>query len=206
MYLNSGMMQLLKRRYGGNNNYRASLEQIQTRTDEWQKLVIPHVNLAGKEDKKNLCYLFDLLKAKDYFFLMRTIFLASKGPCSDQRCYINHLTQTDDLNINLDNPNLSSSFEWREINYRLSTDQIIAYTDSSFSFSIDSAIIDYLRYPVPVDIEGYKHFDGTLSADVDCELPRFLHDEVVNEAALLYKASLNHPDLQTTQLVQQIEE
>lgn len=205
-YLNRGMMQLLKRRYGGNNNYRATLEQIQKRIDEWQKLIVSHKRLNGTPNEKEKFFEFNLTDAQDYLFLLRATFEVTKGDCRDQICYITRLTQSDDLNNNLDNPNTSSTFEWREINYRLSSDKILAYTDSSFSFSIDTAIIDHLRYPVSLDISGYTHFDGTPSTDIDCELPKFLHDEVVNEAVLLFKASLNHPDLQTSQVVQQIQE
>jgi hypothetical protein len=205
-FINEGTLQLLKRRYGGNNNYRSTLEEIQKRRDEWQKLIVPGSRLSGKADKNNLLYEFQLMDLQSYMFLLRSSFMLSKGKCSGKLALITRNAQSDDLNNNLDNPNTSSNFEWREINYRLASDKLLAYTDSAFSFSIDTAILDYLRYPVPVDVEGYRHFDNTLSKDIECELPAFLHPEIVNEALLIFKGSLNHPDLATASLVQSTEE
>jgi hypothetical protein len=44
--------------------------------------------------------------------------------------------------------------------------------------------IEYLRYPKPVDIEGYVHFDGTPSINQDCELEGYLEDEILDRACL----------------------
>jgi len=205
-YLNAGQLNLMKTRYGSNNAYQATLEQIQKRIDEWQKLIVPHKILEGTEDKDNKAYTFKLSEAEAYCFLLRCSFVASKEKCIGQTINNAYYVQTDDLNINFDNPNSNSNFEWREVNYRLAQDLIIAYTDSHFSFSIDKANIDYLRYPVEMDLSGYRHFDGTDSSDIDCELPKFLHPDIVTEGVLLFKAALNHPDLQARQYVKALEE
>lgn len=188
-YLNNGMLQLCVTRYGSNNTYRASLESIQKRIDEWQKLIVPHYKIDANEDEDNAgLYRSDLPLKDGYMFLLRCSFIASKNDCNNQLITNVHLIQTDDLNFNFDNPNSKSNFEWREVNYRLAQDQILAYTDSTFS--INKTEIDFLRYPLPMDMIGYTRFDGTPGSDTDCELPVFLHREVVNEAVLLYKVAL----------------
>jgi hypothetical protein len=193
-FINSGMLQLCKSRYTGNNNYRQSLESVQKRIDEWQRLIVPHHLIDGEDfESDNRITKFELPFDNDYMFLLRCSFLASKGDCKDQPVYDTFANQTDDLNNNFDNPNSISNFEWRFINYRIAQDNILAYSDSTFS--IDKADIDFLRYPKKVDIKGYTRIDNTPSDDIECELPEFLHDEIVNEAVLNFKLSLGHPDV-----------
>lgn len=204
-FLNRGMNQLLKTRYGSNNIYGATLESIQKRIDEWQRLIIPHETVKLSAESGTNRYQASIKDFKEkYLFLLRCSFVASKKDCTDQLVYNTFLTQSDDLNFNLDDPDFVSNFEWREINYRLASDKLIAYSDSTFS--IDSADIDYLRYPKLIDLEGYKDFDGNPSSTVECELPDFLHDEIVNEATLLFKLRLGSPDAEGSVAAKQMEE
>jgi len=199
------MNQLLKTRYGSNNAYQASFESIQKRIDEWQRLVIPHEMISMSSVSGTNRFELDITDTKQkYLFLLRASFVASKKDCQDVPIYNTYIVQTDDLNFNLDDPDFVSNFEWREINYRLASDKIIAYTDRTFS--ITKADIDYLRYPKLIDIAGYTHFDGSASADVDCELPDFLHEEIATEGIALFKLALGSPDAQTALIVKGMEE
>ena len=38
----------------------------------------------------------------------------------------------------------------------------------------------YFRYPIYIDKAGYIRFDGTPSADVNCELEPYLEDELLD--------------------------
>lgn len=205
IYLNMGMEQLLKRRYSTNNNYQASLEAIQKRIDEWQRLIVPHEDLPLSlfKDYDNV-YFANLKDTKQrYLFLLRTHFEGSKDKCNKQRINT-FFSASDDLNVDLDNPDAKPNFDWRETLHRLAEDKILAYSDGTFS--LDIANIDYLRYPKPIDAKGFKHFDGTDSVDQECELPAFLHSEIINEAILCFNLGQNQPGTQAAAGAKQIEE
>jgi hypothetical protein len=196
-YLNRGMNSLLKNRYSPSglpaNKYRAALEAVQKRIDEWRRLIVAHEEIECKTtDNLPTLYTIDLMKcAEKYMFLLRISF---KGDCEDcQNQWIRSYPATSDsIDVDLDNPDASPRFDWRETLHRFAGDNILAYTDGTFS--LRKANLDYLRYPRPIDIVGYTHADGSKSADSDCELPDFLHDEIISQAVLLYKITLNHPD------------
>lgn len=193
--LNEGMLTLVKKRYGGlNTNYRASMEEIQKRKDEFQRLIVPDIILKAKklDDDTYTSNLEDLPKEKPYMFLLRTNFFATKNKCTDRKL-IGVLTQVDDLDIATNSPLEQSSFEWGEAIFRLAENQIRVTTDGTFK--VTKARIDYLRYPAKIDMAGYKHFDKTPSADVECELPAFVHDDIVEEALFIYDSSFNNADL-----------
>lgn len=192
-FLNLGMLQLLKKRYGLNNSYRETLESIQKRIDEWQLLIVPHelLPLSAEDDGR---FAADLTKTeKPYLFLLRASFHGENAQCS--KCKFNtQYVQRDDLNVKLDNPNERPNFEWRRVLHSIAQNKLLAYTDNTFTLT--RAEVDYLRYPVKIDLEGYEHFDESASTNVDCELPIFLHDDIVDEAVARFKGSLNHPDAQ----------
>lgn len=182
--LNKGMLLLMKRRYGLDPTRRESFESTERRTQELQKL---HVLLEPLERsrKKENHYFFDCTKTKERFlFLTRIAFFGSKETCKNQKLKAIR-TQTDDLAIAEENPHRRSSFEWRQVNYRFGGDMILADTDGSFD--ITKAELDYLRYPKEMDVAGYKRFDGKASTDINCELPVFIHDDIVSSAVLLFK-------------------
>lgn len=196
IYLNSGMESLLLQRYGPHNSYTAALEAIQKRIDEWQRLIVPHEILDSEQVDDTERYQFDITKTeKKYLFLLRIACFGTKGDCAKKRLTA-WFSPSNNLEVDLDNPNAKPNFEWRECLYRLAEDKIIAYSDSTFS--IDSADIDYLRYPKDIDITGYKHFDGSDSVVQDCELPKFLHEDIVDQAVINFELSEKHPGVQAS--------
>lgn len=184
VFLNEGMNALLLKRYGGRNtSYRAAFEEIQKRRDEFQRLIVPDEQLKAVEVNEEV-FTSDLTKTeKKYLFLLRANFNAIKG-CCDHRKMKGILVETDDLDLIEGSTLEDSSFEWGECVYRLAEDKIRARSDGSFKIAFTK--IDYLRYPVPVDMVGYEHFDGSQSKNVECELPEFLHYDVVDEALFVY--------------------
>lgn len=205
IYLNEGMMNLLKLRYGPNNAYRASLEAIQKRIDEWQKLIVPHEELTSTPfQSTNNIFEFDILStAQKYLFLLRIACYGNKGGCNKQKLNM-FFSPSNNLEADLDSPNTKPNFEWREALYRFAQDKILAYSDSTFS--IDLANIDYLRYPKPIDIAGYTHFDGSASTNVDCELPPFLHPEILDQATIDFELSQKHPGVESSLMKKQMQE
>lgn len=203
-FLNGGMNSLLKERYGTANKYQAALEGIQKRIDEWQRLIVPHEELTGTKVENTNRFEFSIADTKEkYLFLLRAAFAGTKGSCQSQKL-VGILSVSNNLEADLDNPNANPNFEWRECLYRLAQNNIIAYSDSTFS--IDTADIDYLRYPKPIDIEGYEHFDKSPSANVDCELPDFLHSEIIDQAVVEFELSLKHPGIESSMAKKQITE
>jgi hypothetical protein len=191
--LNEGMQALINKRYGGlNTNYQAAFEEIQKRRDEFQILIVPDEYLkVTKVD--NEIYTADLGSTKEpYMFLLRTNAYATKKECAERRMK-GILVQTDDLDIIVDSPMDSSSFEWGEVVFRLAQNKIRFITDTTFV--IKKARIDYLRYPKSINMVGYKQFDGSPSTDQECELPKFMHADIVEEALLIYDSSFNNPDM-----------
>lgn len=192
--LNEGMSSLLIKKYSGKNTpLRAAIEEIQKRRDEFQRLIVPNETLIATAGVDNW-YLSDLTKTKKpYLFLLRCNMNASKGSCKNRRLK-GVIAETDDLDLIEDSTMEDSSFEWGDCRYRLAEDKIQMLSDGTFK--INSAKIDYLRYPKPIDVEGYKKADGTLSTDSECELPDFLHYAVIDEALVVYASSFNSADMQ----------
>lgn len=191
--LNEGMNSLLMKRYGGKNTaYRAAFEEIQKRRDEFQRLIIPDEILKAEMVDAET-FTADLTKTKKpYLFLLRMNAVASKGKCEERKLK-GILTETDDLDLVEGSTLQDSSFEWGDIIYRLAQDKIRMRSDGTFK--VLRAKIDYLRYPVKIDKAGYKHFGGEQSADVQCELPEFIHDDIVDEALLVYASSFSNADI-----------
>lgn len=190
--LNEGQLSLVKKRYGGlTTTYKAAFEEIQKRRDEFQKILVtdetlPVTPLADR-------YVADLTATKqEYLFLARTNAIGTKGSCPKRRLN-GMLTQTDDLDIVLGSPLEKSSFEWGEVVFRISDDKLQFLPDG---FKITSAIIDYLRYPAEMSLSGFTTFTGTASTTQECELPRFMHYDIVDEAILIYSIGVMNPDVQ----------
>jgi hypothetical protein len=191
--LNEGLQSLINKRYGLNNNYRASVEEIQKRRDEFSAIIVPDevLKMTRVDDE---IFTADLKKTKKpYMFLLRTNFYGTKGECKERRLK-GILAQVDDLDVLTDSSLENSSFEWGEVLFRLAENKIRALTD--LTFSLTKTRIDYLRYPEALDMEGYKHFDGTASKTVNPEMPVFMHADIVEEALLIYDGSFTNPELQ----------
>ena len=205
IYLNEAMMTLLKTRYGTNNNYQAALEAIQKRIDEWQRVIVPHeiLNMEAVDGSENRFQTSLKDTEKPYLFLLRISGIGSQKDCINQRLNMFN-APSNNLDADLDDPNANPNFGWRESTYRLAQDQILAYSDGTFS--VDSVDIDYLRYPLALDMAGYKHFDGTDSTDVDCELPDFLHQEIINQAVIDFELSEKHPGVESSMAKKKMEE
>lgn len=195
--LNKGMLLLVKRRYDLDPKRRQSFESNQRRTQELQKIHILKESLEPVKNPNNTStYRFDLTKTtKKFLFMTRASFFGSKGECTKQLLFGAEM-QTDDYQVVMDNPDTDPSFEWRTVPYRYGADHLSVETDGTFI--IENAEVDYLRYPVQMDIEGYTRFDGKPSKNIDCELPEFLHPDIVSMSAMLFKLWNGSPDAQAT--------
>jgi hypothetical protein len=188
LVLNSAMITLVLQKYGGART-NLGFETTQKRKRELQSLIEPLGSVTAPE-KTEKGFAFDLTKLDpEVLYVTRVQFKASKNSCSDVCSGVD--VQSDDLN-NL-TANRESSFEWREIVYRQASDKIFADVND---FEVSELLIEYLRYPKPMDIAGYIHFNGSASTDIDCELPGMLHNEILDFA--VYKSDIwrRNPEVQ----------
>lgn len=198
--LNKGMLLLIKRRYDVDPTKGESFESNQRRTQELQRLHILSEKLE-QGTKVGTDFTFDYSKtSKPLMFVTRALFFGNKGECINQRLYSTEI-QTDDISLN---PDMAPSFEWRTTTFRYAEDRLVVRTDGTFE--IVKAEIDYLRYPVKMDIAGYPHFDGTPSKDVQCELPEIMIPDIVSMATLVFKLWSASPDTQAQLLLYNMHE
>ena len=118
-----------------------------------------------------------------YMFYVDSYIIADKGKCKDRIIWINSdLVKHGDVSLLLNNEHYKPSFEYQETFNVLTSDKMTIFTDGSFTPK--KLYISYLRYPLPVDKEGYTKFDGTDSVNQDCELPDYLENTLLDLAIL----------------------
>lgn len=197
--LNEAQIQLVKQKVDTNNIFRLGLDAFKKRYDDLENLVVPHVavKLVKDNESKLFKYNSSLQSITDYMFYIDVYFLCNKGPCED-RVVVGNRVKHGDLQTVLNNSNTNPSFEYQEAPVTVSGNTLEVYTDGTFIPT--EAYISYMRYPKPIDREGYFHFDGSASTDVDCELKFFLKDELVDLAVQeLAFATENTPAAQASQ-------
>lgn len=193
--LNEAQLTVVMRKYGIQNPLQRGFQAIQKRTDELQILEVYGKELKAKKEKEGL-YTTSILDAEKYFLLTRLQVEAKKECCS---ATLNGASvQTDDINVVLMDETTKPNFEWRRCPYRIASNKILAYSDG---FEIEKIVIDYLRYPIQMDIAGYEHFSGATSSNINCELPEFVQGKIVDEAVKNCKYYLG--DLQGAQAMEQ---
>lgn len=194
-YLNRGQIAFVLSKYEGDNKARTGFEETQKRVQDLQRLHKTNQPLAVTPFNKEV-FNAALSSATGFMLLTRIAAIrANQGECKNEPMKFFVETQTDDLNEDLRNPNRRPDFKWREVLYRIAEDIIQVFTDGTFA--INSVVIDYLRYPNRIDVAGYKHFSGTLSTDVDCELPPHTCPEIVRLAAMEFEFDINNPAAQS---------
>lgn len=115
----------------------------------------------------------------DFFAKSSTYCVATKGDCKDII-----LTAWDfkpkNKSVITTNDNHSPSFEFRETLFSLTNNKLLIYRDD---FTVNKVYISYYRQPIALDIEGYKHIDGTSSTNIATDLGDFNIEEVLNNCA-----------------------
>lgn len=134
---------------------------------------------------------------KNYWFLMSSAALGEKGECLD--LLTTNEVQHDDRNE--ESPFNSSSFEWRETNFRYFEEGLRFFTDGTFK--IKEVYLNYLKTPVYMHYAegfrsgGYKSPEGELLVGKqDCELSYDVEREIVDLAVLITTGDLQMPDYQ----------
>ena len=182
--LNEAQIKLLKQKVDGFSTVSGlGMDAFKKRYEDLQSLVVNYIDgrlpltLKNVELNQWTAYIHNLYPK--YMFYVDSYVLADKGPCTNRKIWINKdLAKHGDLNVLLNNSHYRPSFEYQETFNFISSDEISIFTDGTFTPS--DIYISYMRYPEYIDKEGYIRFDGTPSADSNCELEQYLEDELLD--------------------------
>jgi len=182
--LNEAQLKLIKQKVDGISVVSGmGMDSFKKRYEDLQSLIVNYNNQPLKltEIDKTVnqwsANVHDLVP--EYMFYVDSYILADKGKCKDRIIWVNRdLLKHGDLQFVLNNNNFKPSFEYQETCTTLSSDSIGIFTDGTF---IPKEIFPmYIRYPKYINKSGYVMLDGTDSIDQDCELEKYLEDELLD--------------------------
>jgi hypothetical protein len=104
---------------------------------------------------------------KDYFQIYGTYSYASKGECKQVKIS-NYEKKPGNIIPILQDGAAGPDFELREAPFIVGSDKIRIYKEDDYT--IEKSLVNYYRVPKPIDMQGYTHFDGTPSEDVNPEM------------------------------------
>ncbi len=182
--LNEAQIKLIKQKVDGISVVSGmGFDAFKKRYEDLQSLVenyIDHPLPLTQHDKNINQWVADISTLDpEYMFYVDSYILADKGRCKNRIIWVNQdLSKHGDTSLLLKNDHYKPSFEYQETFNIISSDEISIFTDGTFTPK--KLYLMYMRYPVYIDKAGYTKFDGTLSADVDCELESYLEDELLD--------------------------
>lgn len=181
--LNTKQDELLIKKIGLNNNYQLGLDSFRKRYEDLQVLIVPYSKLVATKVADDILNSYEsdisLLPTK-LFLPIDSYVLATRNECKNRRLKVIEIVKHGDLQLKLESPHYSPSFEYQETLSTISNNLFYTYSDLDNSFEINEIYLTYLRYPRRIDIAGYIHLDGSPSITQDCELDSYLKDELVN--------------------------
>lgn len=181
VYLNQAQLSWVKSKVGENNVYKDGYEATRKRIDDLQKLKVDDVSLPLQKTTDVLYkgYKADLKSIPDYMLYVMSHVGARKQDCK-AGLTVDLIRQNDLSNLYFD-ANFAPSYEWRTTIATIGQDNIVVYTDDSFE--LENLYLTYLRYPKPIDSEGYIKIDGSDSVNRDCELPYYAKSDILDLAS-----------------------
>jgi len=206
MLLNAGQYLFIKHVIAPvKNKFLYGFEFNQRAIDSIRTLVSEDVSLTSVYSDSDVT-VYSL--PEDYIMHVKSDVLVHDEVCgSDVRCMVKIRQHADNFyNSVFDKSNVL----WRFVNgtfsgrYGSVTGNLLIVYYSPVS----AALMTYIRRPVYMtiagDLGGYRLPDGTLlTTNQDCELPDFVHDEVVSYAVLIAKGDIEMPTIQYTMVEQQ---
>jgi hypothetical protein len=108
----------------------------------------------------------------NYFDLANVQVYASTECCKRRKLQVNEIKSEDTEEL-LADENSKPSFKFAETFYLTTSNNVAVYKED---FTIDEVTLSYYRYPVAVDISGYRKLDSTASTSINPEFD----DKVVN--------------------------
>jgi len=190
VFLNQAQLSWVKSKVGENNIFRDGYEGTRKRIDDLQILKVDDATLPVMKTTDVLYkgYKANLKTLPDYMMYIMSHVGARKEDCKAGLTV--DLIRQNDLSTLYFDANFSPSFEWRSTFATIGQDNIIVYSDDTFE--IDNLYLTYLRYPKPIDSEGYIKIDGTDSVNSDCELPYYVKQDILNLASKFAAQSVDN--------------
>ena len=208
VYFNRGQIQLINQKYGSNNNATSikGFESSQKRIEDLKTLLVKGYDsplIPTLIDSDKYIYRYDLNNLnKKYLYFISSLITINKGVCSLNVPLM--ITEHDDIYTSLIDSNYSPSFEWMYVPANFSEQYIYVYTNNEYS--LGSLYLDYLRYPKKIYNGNYNDIEGNLLAQSDCELPEYLHYELLDVVELLIKMDSQNPTVNSTIMKNQMNE
>lgn len=114
---------------------------------------------------KNLKFIeFEL--PEDFYQVYGAYTFADRGQCKDNIIYLWERKPGDVIPI-LSDEGSKPSFDYQEAPITFGNNKMKVYFDD---YIVKDTFINYYRTPTKIDIEGYVHFDGTPSTNIDTDL------------------------------------
>lgn len=181
VFLNQAQISWIKLKIGENNVYRDGYEATRKRIDDLQVLKVENKPLLLEETNDVLYkgYKANLALIPDYMLYVMSHVGASKADCKAGLTI--DLIRQNDLTTMYFDANLSPSYEWRNTLATIGGGYITVYANDSFE--LETLYLTYLRYPKPLDSEGYIKIDGSESVNRDCELPYYAKQDILDLAS-----------------------
>jgi hypothetical protein len=192
-------LEWIKTKVNPNNVYKVGFEEIRKRIDDLQVLKVPDykIRLKRSGSVRYVSYTGELSDATNYMFYVDAYATAKTPQCEDTVGI--DLIREGELSTKYYSSHHEPSFLWRTALSTISDNKVYVYSGGKFEPKF--LYLTYLRYPVKTDIEGYTHFDGTLSVNQNSELPEYAKQDIVDLATKYASHSLeNQLQAQLTQL------
>lgn len=185
--INKAQLEWSRRQLHGTNLHKEGDEKSTMRVDDLQFL------LKGKDltcsNKKDI-YDESETFPTDYGWFKTVRIYGSNETCKDKLMI--DVTQIEEGNVNewLNDWSKRPSFEFRQCFYTLSGNRIKVYTNSEFHVSKLELI--YYRKPRLFSLEDCEDIDGNLTAGVDLEFKDDVAELIIDEAASILAADIEH--------------
>lgn len=174
--LQEAQMRLIKKKVNLNNLYKIGFDGFKVRYEDLQGLVVPYEKLTPSLSKEPITA-YEVTIPEKYYLPIDIILSCSKKGCTKHRVDIKRIVKHGDVTTWVNNPHYTPSFAYQETFAAISNNKIICYTNDDFT--IEEMRVSYLRYPAKIDFEGYITLDSQPSQTVNCELPEYLEDELL---------------------------
>ena len=93
------------------------------------------------------------------------------------KCILYNYIKKPNVNIYLEDKFTKPSLAWERGLGEIVDRGVIIYKDN---FEIDKTVISYYKNPGKIDMQGYKHYDGRESEDINPDVSEYISGEIIN--------------------------
>jgi hypothetical protein len=146
------------------------------------------VTASGVANKKLKFIDFNL--PSDFFQVYGSYSFADRGRCKNVQIWNWEKKPGDTIAFRSDE-NSKPSFDYQEAPFLMGGDKIRLYFDD---YLVKDTYVNYYRLPKNIDIEGYPHFDGSASTNIDPELDDYNAIQVLARVAVEIDRQVNNSE------------